>query len=157
MDASPHMVSRSVLSNRLRKGGSADAASRNRERISVASDNARINHPIPILDRRVVSGTFQLPLWSDCFSNGDCESSRECARVVSADRDERGENVQTLQSLSISPVPWHNGGRGPTLILSRRASGSPCPCCCACYTLSRPKSTPFQSVGRDFVLLNESY
>src|SRR5437879_221289 len=102
MDTSPHMVSRSVLSNRLRKGGSADAASRNRERISLASDNARINHPIPILDRSLVSGTFQPRLRSGCFSNGDRESSRECARTVSSDRDERMENVQTLQSLSRS-------------------------------------------------------
>src|SRR2546427_10216029 len=100
MDTSPHMVSCSVLSNRLRKGGSADAASRNRERISVASDNARINHPIPILDRSVVSRTFHPRLWSDCFSNGDRESSRECDRIVSSDRDERLQKVQTLDALS---------------------------------------------------------
>src|SRR5438128_1658020 len=121
MDTSPHMVSCSVLSNRLRKGGSADAASRNRERISVASDNARINYPIPILDCSVVSGTFRPRLWSDCFSNGDRESSRECARIVSSDRDERVENVQTLQSLSVSPVPLHCGRLGRTLILFRLA------------------------------------
>src|SRR5207245_9076986 len=107
MDTSPHMVSCSVLSNRLRKGGSADAASRNRERISVASDNARINYPIPILDCSVVSGTFRPRLWSDCFSTGDRESSRECALIVSPDRYARVENVQAIYSISVSPGPWH--------------------------------------------------